>query len=221
MTELETLRQLETKLESFIERAIFLKHDRVAALSGINRLDDIARKVVGGDDPTDDIGRWFAQHNRLLVENRLTPAEHNRISGILGEIRRELRVNENSSPAVYKIAGEIERWRSGAKTGPVKLVLKRPTEDAESTDSEPTIAKFASELEMLTAKFADLSAGKKHLLSVLDDALKSAALQRNPDALILSGLLIYYLKLRGYKVEPFVKRLKEAEAISRQEVRDA
>lgn len=221
MSELETLRKLEAKLESFLEQAVFVKQDRVVALDGINRLDDIARKVLGGDDPTDEIGRWFAENNRLLAENRFTPAEHSRISGILGEIRRELRVNENSSPAVYKIAGEIERWRSGSKTAPVKLVLKKPAETVDESGAEPTIAKFTSELEKLTAKFSDLSAGKKHLLSVLDDSLKSATLQRNPDALILSGLLIYYLKLRGYKVEPFVKRLKEAEAISRQEVTHA
>ena len=221
MSDLATLKQLEAKLESFLERALFFKGDRVGVLTGINRLDDIARKVAGGDDPTDDMGRWFAEHNRLLSENRLTPAEHNRISGILGEVRRELRVNEQSSPAVYKIAGEIERWRTGAKTGPAKVILKRPAETAEADSGEPTIAKFSSELEAISARFADLSAGKKHLMSVLDDSLKSALIQKNPDALILSGLLIYYLKVSGYKVEPFVKRLKEAETVCRQDVTHA
>ncbi len=221
MNDLATLKQLEAKLESFIERALFVKGDRIGVLTGINRLDDIARKVAGGDDPTDDIGRWFAEHNRLLNENRLTPAEHNRISGILGEVRRELRVNEQSSPAVYKIAGEIERWRTGVKTGPAKVILKRPAETAETEGGEPTIAKFASELEAISNRFADLSAGKKHLMSVLDDSLKSALIKKNPDALILSGLLIYYLKLSGYKVEPFVKRLKEAETVCRQDLTHA
>jgi hypothetical protein len=218
---METLKRLEATLESFLERAIFVKAERIGVLRGINRLDDIARKVVDGDDLTDAIGRWFAEHNRLLSENRLTPAEQNRISGLLGEIRRELRVNEDSSPAVYKIAGEIERWRGGPKSTGIKLVLKRGPESAGPTDGEPTIAKFASELERISAVYADVSAGKKHVLSVLDDSLKSAILQKNHDALILSGLLIYYLKLSGYKVEPFVKRLKEAEAIQRQDVTHA
>lgn len=221
MSQIETLKRLEATLESFLDRAVYVKSERIGVLGGINRLDDIARKVIDGDDLTDSIGRWFAEHNRLLAEGRLTPAEQNRIAGLLGEIRRELRVNEESSPAVYKIAGEIERWRGGPKSTGLKLVLKRGPETAEPTEGEPTITKFANTLEKITAVFADVSAGKKHILSILDDSLKSASIQKNPDALILSGMLIYYLKLRGYKVDPFVKRLKEAEAIQRQDVANA
>ncbi len=221
MSEIETLKRLETTLESFLERAVFVKSERIKALAGINRLDDIARKVVDGDDLTDSIGRWFAEHNRLLADGLLTPAEQNRIAELLAEIRRELRVNEESSPAVYKIATEIERWRGGPKTTGIKLVLKRGPETAEQTDSEPTISKFANTLEKISAVYSDVSAGKKHILSILDDSLKSATIQKNPDTLILSGLLIYYLKLRGYKVDPFVKRLKEAEAIQREDVANA
>jgi hypothetical protein len=157
----------------------------------------------------------------MLAEERLTPAEHNRISDLLGEIRREIRVNEESSPEMSKIAGEIDRWRQNYRPSGMKLVLKRGPEVAEEALGEPTITKFTNTLEKMTALFADISASKKHLLSALDDALKTATVQKNPDALILSGLLIYYLKLRGYKVDPFVKRLKEAEAVQRQDVTHA
>ena len=217
MSRIETLKRLEQTLESFLDRAVFVKADRIRVLSGINRLDDIARKAVDGDDPTDSIGHWFAEHNRLLGAGSFTPAEHSRISDILGDIRREIRVNEQSSPAVNKIATEIDRWRKEYKPTGVKLVLKRGPEVAETTAEEPTIAKFHSELDRIVALFADSSNGKKHLLSVLDDTLKSATLQKNRDALILSGLLVYYLKLSGYKIDPFVKRLKEAEQIQKQD----
>ena len=217
MSRIETLKRLEQTLESFLDRAVFVKADRIRVLSGINRLDDIARKAVDGDDPTDSIGHWFAEHNRLLSTGAFTPAEHSRISDILGDIRREIRVNEQSSPAVNKIATEIDRWRKEYKPTGVKLVLKRGPEVAETTAEEPTIAKFHSELDRIVALFADSSNGKKHLLSVLDDTLKSATLQKNRDALILSGLLVYYLKLSGYKIDPFVKRLKEAEQIQKQD----
>ena len=216
MSRTETLKRLEQTLESFLDRAVFVKADRIRVLGGINRLDDIARKAVTGDDPTDLMGGWFAEHNRLLNSEALTTAEHNRISDILGEIRREIRVNDQSSPAVNKIASEIDKWRQLKPTG-VKLVLKRGPEVAETAVEEPTIAKFHSELDKIVAMFADSSVGKKHLISVLDDTLKKATLQKSRDALILSGLLIYYLKLSGYKVDPFVKRLKDAELIQKQD----
>ncbi len=217
MSRIETLKRLEQTLESFLERAVFVKAERIRVLGGINRLDDIARKAVDGGDPTDSIGQWFAEHNRLRDTGAFTPAEQHRISDLLGEIRRELRVNEQSSPAINKIASEIERWRQTPTSTGVKLVLKRGPEVAEPTGEEPTIAKFHSTLDKISALFADKSATKKHLLSVLDDSLKSATLQKSPDALILSGLLVYYLKLNGYKVDPFVKRLKEAEQIQKQD----
>jgi hypothetical protein len=52
-------------------------------------------------------------------------------------------------------------------------------------------------------------------MSVLGDALNSAVLQKNRQALLLSALIIYYLKQNGYMVEPFVKRLKEAEHLQK------
>ena len=48
-------------------------------------------------------------------------------------------------------------------------------------------------------------------MSVLDEALKSAELQKNKEALILSAFIIYYLKTGGYMVDPYVMRLKQAE----------
>jgi hypothetical protein len=58
--------------------------------------------------------------------------------------------------------------------------------------------------------------GRKHIMSALDDLLKSAYLQQNEQALLLSAFVIYYLRQKGYKVEPFVKRLKAAESLIRQ-----
>ena len=68
---------------------------------------------------------------------------------------------------------------------------------------------------------ADLSVGKGHLLSVLDDALKKATLQDNEEALLLSAFMIYCLKQNGYKVEPYVKRLREAEGLQKGSVQGA
>ena len=50
-----------------------------------------------------------------------------------------------------------------------------------------------------------------HLLSALDDILRSAELKNDSMYAHLAGSMIYYLKANGYKVEPFVKRLKDIE----------
>jgi hypothetical protein len=65
--------------------------------------------------------------------------------------------------------------------------------------------------------FKGIAHGRKHVLSALDSALRSATVQRQKEALLLSGFIIYYLKQNGYKVEPYVKRLKEAERLIREE----
>jgi hypothetical protein len=222
MNRVETLKALETVLESFLHRAVRLKEGRLRVLDGINRLDDIARGFQQGGDLTQQMGGWFAEHNRWLKDQTLRPAEGNRIRDILGQIKREIRVSADSSPASNKIAAEIDRWNGlvtdRTMTAPAdqrppsrKIVLKRGPETAESPEPD-SISKFALTLDRLGKLFKDISGNKGHLMSVLDDSLKSAAVQRNREALILSALIIYSLKQDGYKVEPFVKRLREAEA---------
>ena len=74
-----------------------------------------------------------------------------------------------------------------------------------------SIARFDLTFQHLGTMFADLAVSRAHLLSVLDDSLKKAETQKNKEALILSALIIYYLKFDGYKTGPYVRRLKKAE----------
>ncbi len=222
MSRRATLKSLESVLESFLERAVAMKEDRLQVLEGINRLDDIARSFKDGDNLTDSIGGWFADHNRWINGKVLRPAEQHRISGILSEIKRELEPASESSPAVRKIAREIDRWNTPRTprptteptpgTGSPRLILRRGPETT-AIDQTDSISRFTGTLARLTDLFRDFSGNKKHLMSALDDALEYARLGPNKEALILSALIIYYLKQNGYKVEPFVKRLKEAERL--------
>ncbi len=82
--------------------------------------------------------------------------------------------------------------------------------------SADSIALFAESLKMMGIVFEEASRDRGHLMSVLGDALNSATLQKNREALLLSALIVYYLKQNGYMVEPFVKRLKEAERTQRE-----
>ena len=213
-----SLRSLEGLLEAFIDRWVHLKHRRMGVIGGISRLDDIAR-LKEADDLTDRVGEWFAENNRLLTDDVLKPVDVKKIGDLLGEISQHF-VQSNSSPAVRKVAGEINRWQEKSQKTIGKLVLKRPAESAKMEDDD-TISLYGKSLQRVTALFADASGGKKHILTVLDDSLKSAVVQKNKEALLLSAYLIYYLKLNGYIVDPFVKRLKEAERLHKKGMIDA
>ena len=223
MSRQDTLKSLENLLESFLDRVVAVKEQRLSVLEGINRLDDITRQSSRGANVTDDVGDWFAEHNKWLTGSSLRSADIDRINSILSQFKNELRTSPESSPAEDKIHTEIDRWsQSPPKTGP-KLVLKRRPE-VKAPIPEPetdTIALFDKKLERLTAVFKDSCGGKQHILSVVDDLLTAAKVQANKDALILSGFIIYYLKQNGYKVEPYVKRLKEAETLLSKGVLDA
>lgn len=223
MSQVEALKSLESLLENFLERAVKLKQNQLQNLGGINRLDDIARQMDIRDDFTEEIGNWFAEHNPWLKENRFKPAEENRIQVILEQIGKKMSGSDLGSPAENKIRTEIDRWDRTIKESR-KLVLKRgpetprpysPTKPAETTKpAEPvaaSIARFDHTFQHLGAMFADLAVSRAHLLSVLDDSLKKAETQKNKEALILSALIIYYLKLDRYKISPYIRRLKEAE----------
>jgi actin-related protein len=212
----ETLHSLESLLEQFLQRAVALKEERLHVLDGINRLDDIARGANAGSDLTEEVGGWFAQHSTWLQSQTLRPADQHRIRDLLDSIKHELERSPDVSPAQVKIHREIDRWATGEKPAePVvreKIVLTRGPEGERKSDDD-TIAMYDNELTRMQAIFRDMSANKTHIMTILDDALLSAKHQQSRDALLLSASIIYYLKLNRYKVDPYVKRLKEAEKL--------
>jgi hypothetical protein len=226
VTDTATLHKLEQVLESFLDRAVQVKSERLNVLEGINRLDDIARGVEQGYELSDEMGMWFAKHSDWLHTQTLRPAEQNRIKAILGEIRRELKVSEESSPAINKISREIDRWSGRAPEIPAptppaapaepvqKIVLKRGPETVPPVETD-SISLFQNVLTQISSLFGDYARNRAHLLSALDESLRAAEQQNRRDALLLSATIIYYLKQRGYKVEPYVKRLKAAEVAQR------
>ena len=213
MSRQATLTKLEAVLESFLERAVGLKESRLRVLDGINRLDDIATEFNTPGDLAEDVGDWLAQHNEWLHSESIKPADRGRIDNILSKIKQEL-ANSPGSPAQTKIRSEIDRWSSPATPKPPiqKITLKRGPEVAVThSDKGDTITPFAGLMGTLAGMFNDVSRNQAHILSALDEALEKAELQLDKEALILSGLIIYYLKQNGYKVQPYVARLKKAE----------
>jgi len=234
VSQTRSLMRLERLLETFLEQVVATKQERLSVLRGINRLDDLTRESDQGLDITEHVGEWFAEHNRWLNEPQLRAGDINRIAPMLSKIRESLDNRGDESAASMKIRSEIARWEPKARQASQKLVLRRGPEGVEPQPSRPpetptaeqstgqpegeeTIARLDSVLGRMQRLFTGLSHGRKHVLSALDSALRSATMQRQKDALLLSGFIIYYLKQNGYKVEPYVKRLKEAERLIREE----
>ena len=215
MNRLDTLRKLDRLLESFLQGAAAGSESGSRILTDMNRLDEIARGFDEGNDLSEALSGWLSEHESWMDEHTLETDDQDKLATLLGEVRRELRSAEGSFPLAGKALREVERWEKTTRGGEHKVVLKRGAEPAtppQSPDGD-TIEKFRGQLQRLTRLFEDACDRRQHLMSVLDDTLLSASRQQNRDALLLSGLLIYYLKQSGYLVAPFVDRLKEAEKL--------
>jgi len=185
-----TLKSLEIVLESFLVRAIDLKEERLGVLDDLNTLDDLTRSSAGGDDVTEDVADWIAKRRGFLTQEHLRHSDMTRIDQMLGEISRKIKSQDRVTPAQQKISDVISGWRSDGRIGPGKTTLKRGEEIRE----DDSIALFSTTLEDIQGLYLDMAERQKHVLSVLEDALKSARLQKNRQALLLAGFLIYYLK---------------------------
>ena len=217
MSKYYAFKSLEGLLEVFLDKVVQLKAERLQILEGVNRLDDIARLSGEGGDVTDEIGEWFAAHNQWLNEDVLKVGDAGRIDRILTEIKNGLTVSSGDSAASRKIESEINRWSELAGAGDGRLTLRREPEQKIDVEIDSMVM-FDNALEGARDLYHDLQGGKQHVLSVLDDALRRAVLQKNKQALILSAFMIYYLKHNGYLMEPFIKRLKEAERIQKEDL---
>jgi hypothetical protein len=209
-------------LESFLGKAVSLKENRLSVLSGLNRLDDIARQNPDKGGIADEVGDWLAEHVNWINGHEIQPVDADRIKSILGTISNELELSAHDSKAAQKIQNEIDRWQSKLtrdsekKPAPPepgqKIVLHRGPETTEIPD-KGSVGVFTNQLKSLLDLWEGVSDRRPHILSALDDLLKSAYLQHNQEALLLSGFIIYYLRQNGYMVEPYVKRLKAAESL--------
>ncbi len=223
MSRAESLRDLETLLESFLDKAVTLKGDRLTVLSGLNRLDDIARQSQNVTGSAVEVGDWLAEHVDWMNENAISAEDADRVKGILAKISDELELAGPDTQETQKIRSEIERWQTKLIIEPEKpvlpagqkIVLKRGPESAEQVD-KGSVAAFTNQMQSLVELWEGVSDRRPHILSALDDLLKSAYLQHNREALLLCGFIIYYLRQDGYLVEPYVKRLKAAESLIKQ-----
>jgi len=204
LTRLNTLRKLESTLENFLTKVVETEQGRMSMLKSVDSLDDIARDSLKGRIINNRLGDWFAQNRNMVETKRFNMSSLESIGNLLSDIRSGL---DPADPISRKLSDQIDRWRDDGVVPKRKLILKMKRKPMEDN----FLAKY---IDFLTRETKHLDSGEfegQHLLSILDDVLKSAAAKEDTMYLHLAGSLIYYLKMNGYKVSPFAKRLREIE----------
>ncbi|MEK7774797.1 MAG: hypothetical protein AAB305_02815 [Candidatus Zixiibacteriota bacterium] len=209
-TDITTLKALDVIIDSFLDRAVAAKSARLKILEGLNQLDDISRGFDPTGKPADKLGDWLSDYSAWKTDPALKAGDRNRIRTALGNIHSQIGHRGVSSPELTKMSAEIERWQASAGKTTRKIVLRRQSEVAEEVTAD-TITPIKATLSDMIRLLEEKGQSKGHILTVLDDLLKSAELQHNRQALLLSAFVIYYLRQNGYLVEPYVKRLRQAE----------
>ncbi len=201
---LESLKRLESVLENFLGRAVELEINNLNTVSRIDSLDEIARLSLKGRLVNQQLGNWFARNRDYLDSDRLKETEVETIANLLSEIKKGL---DSSDPESRKLADEIERWKEKGVVPKRKLILKMKSPAGGMSITE----KFADYLGREKVLLEQEEYSQEHLLSILDDILKSAEAKEDHIYIHLAGSIIYFLRMNGYKVSPYVKRLKQIE----------
>jgi hypothetical protein len=204
LSRLTTLKNLEHILENFLSRAVETEEPLMENMKMMGSLDEIARESLKGRFINNRLGDWFGRYRAVLESPRVGEKEMTHIANLLTTIKSGL---DGSIPESAKLAREIDQWHGKGMIPKRKLVFKiRPPEETENL-TEKFLNLSRKELEYLgSGEF-----GSMHLLSVLDDVLKSAEAKEDRMYLHMAASMIYFLKSNGYKVGPFVKRLKDIE----------
>jgi len=204
LNRLATLKNLEEILQQFLTSVAKLESEQIETLRTISSLDDIARDSLRGRYVNNRLGDWMAKNRMMVDEGRLKKTSISAVGNLLSDIKNGLDVTD---PESKKLADEIGSWFARGVVPGRKLVLSRPPENADPNLTDRFAGLVRRELE----EIGYYREKGDHILSMLDDVLKSAEAKNDPIYLHLAGSIIYYLRNGGYKIEPYVKRLKSLE----------
>ncbi len=201
MSRLNTLKKLESNLKHLLTSVARLETDQIETLNSINVLDDIARDSLKGRYVNNRLGSWMAKNRVLVDEGRLKKTAISAVGNLLSDIKNGL---DKTDPESKKLFDEIDSWFTKGVVPGRRVVLSRPPEISESDLTEQYYELFKKETEQLTyyKEHGD------HILSMLDDILKNAEVKNDPIYLHMAGSIIYYLKNKGYKIDPYVRKLR-------------
>lgn len=201
MSRLNTLKRLESTLQRFLTTMAGMEAEQIETLSSINILDDIARDSLKGRYVNNRLGSWMAKNRVLVSEGRFRKTSISAVGNLLNDIKSGL---DRTDPESKKLFDEIDSWFSKGVVPGRRVVLSRPPEISEQDLTDQYLELIKNEVEQITY----YKEQGDHILSMLDDILKSASAKTDPLYLHMAGSIIYYLKNKGYKIEPYVRKLR-------------
>lgn len=204
MSRLTTLKELEAKLEGFLEGASAVHEEKLNRFESVHTLEQIAIDSLRGRFVNNRLGHWLDKNRLPLDDKKFDSEEITQIANFLDDIKKGLDPTDTDSQDLTR---EIEGLREKGVVPKRKFVLtiRRKPEGGELLQKFKDVLALEKEL-LESGEFEN-----DHMLSILDDVLKSAEFKTDSMYMHLAGSMIYFLKMNGYKVTPFVKRLKEIE----------
>lgn len=209
MTRSELLHGLEQSLTRLVDGMLVDKGRSIEFLTRLDRLDDIAVDMARGINADARLAGFFADNTPWLLDEDLTTAQKGRAGTLFAEITDLLAARTDEEG--LKLGREADEWSRAMGGRPLRLVLRATREEASLSDRfHALLRREAEEVNMLLAE-------REHLMTCLDDVLSSAELKRDRMHHHLAASLIYFLKMEGYKVEPYVRRLRRVTEILEKE----
>ncbi len=176
-------------------------------LESLESLDGLVGRSRTGAAVGVEMRRWIDTYTGLAESPTLSAKNRDRISQMILELSSRLgddaprEARELTAPSKPPFADAAE-----SHPAPRRIVLRKPAE--RTPDMAGQFLNTLREAEsFLVGNFAE----SEHILTRLESILSKAAIGRNANLLHLAGSIIYYLKIHGYKMDPYVQRLKEAE----------
>lgn len=204
MADIATIERLESRLVRLVEGMLARKSGQMDFLIQLNRLDDILIDHQQGRLISESVRLFLEEYPRHFDKNGLKKDQRKRLGSFLNELLQSLlEINDADS---LKLAEEVKDRLRDLGDGAFRLILKRPKEQVSLIERFRSLAdRESKELEMLLEQH-------DHLLTCLDDVLKSAEAKDDTMYRHLAASIIYFLQVEGYKVDPYVKRLRRINA---------
>jgi hypothetical protein len=200
MANSESLHLLEARIGRLIDGILAHKESQMDFLIGLNRLDDLLIDHQQGRPINKNLTKFLIENRAWLDKAILDKSQRKQLGEYLN-VLFQVMVKIGDADCL-KLAEEIKTWQHTLGNGAIRLTLKGPKEQVSLTD------RFHSLLRRETEELTALISKDDHLLTCLDDLLTSAEAKEDKMYHHLAASLTYFLQIEGYKVDPYVKRLR-------------
>jgi hypothetical protein len=200
VTQTQTYARLETGLAQLIDGLLARKEEQFGFLLAVNRLDDILQDLQNGVPVLPRLAEFLDETRTRFPVATLSTPQRRWLAEYYGKLYEQ--VINHPGDANLRLAEELKDRLKALGQGIFRLTLKAPEEQASLADRFYSLLRRESEeLNMLLSE-------QDHMLTCLDDLLKSAEVRKDIMYRHLAASLIYFLQLEGYKVDPYIKRLR-------------